>query len=623
MLRPAVRSQENKESMAGRSGMAKFEPKRHDIHEIVPHGLRGGDWLTRLADIMVWGMKEIEEAAEVEEDIDEDSVAGDYQDVDGEDEDEDEEEEGEKRKKRKKVDPEEKKRSRKKQKSSQTLGGRKSSKGMPAPAVFKVNELGKGLSTAFLETPIPDCARAWMVHTEMALMHSAVYTWAEEDWTSGFIHPLAGGLLSVLEALSGGDLKRKRWLIKAETRDTNNRKFGDIGVVDDDLKCIIAMLELKGPRTSGTPSVDGLVARPLLPLYNMQRVLVQLVRQGRVGIKLRRDTKKFEAADRGLVHGLAIPPAHLFAAYSKPKNRTAIGGDWMTYTGRHPEATRSFENWRNFLESLTLWLLIALWEEDEKIKTVTKEKWREEKEFVEDWFKDAGEALELGTPWKEQVLESLTWALRFIQVAMSVPWIQLAQSFTQTARGVRWLSDGRVMELKVDGRWIPISLYLPAPTAIRRSNGNTVYVYRRWGVKLVVKEFREKEQYEAEVNCYKALSRFQGRGIPVLYATGKVGLRRAIVMSYEGEKMERSLTGDEKVKLQPVLQALHDSDLHHHDLAPRNVVRDSGGKLSLIDFGLAGKCEDSDVCLDEWDDGSSGSGHVEWDDIEEEWDEWH
>ena len=61
-----------------------------------------------------------------------------------------------------------------------------------------------------------------------------------------------------------------------------------------------------------------------------------------------------------------------------------------------------------------------------------------------------------------------------------------------------------------------------------------------------MKEFREKEQYEAEVNCYKALSRFQGRGIPVLYATGKVGLRRAIVMSYEGEKMERSLTGDEK-----------------------------------------------------------------------------
>jgi serine/threonine protein kinase len=69
-----------------------------------------------------------------------------------------------------------------------------------------------------------------------------------------------------------------------------------------------------------------------------------------------------------------------------------------------------------------------------------------------------------------------------------------------------------------------------------------------------------------------------------------------------------------------VLQALHDSDLHHHDLAPRNVVRNGHGKLSLIDFGLAEKCEYTDECLDEWDDGSSGSGQGEWDDLEEE--EW-
>jgi hypothetical protein len=118
------------------------------------------------------------------------------------------------------------------------------------------------------------------------------------------------------------------------------------------------------------------------------------------------------------------------------------------------EAVGSFDNWCNFLESMTLWLFIALWEEEENIKKVTTEKWPEEKEFVENWFKDAGEALELRTPPKQQVLECLIRVLLSVQVTMSIPFLLIARSFTQTARG-RWtrrLSDGRVMEMKVDGR---------------------------------------------------------------------------------------------------------------------------------------------------------------------------
>jgi tRNA A-37 threonylcarbamoyl transferase component Bud32 len=42
---------------------------------------------------------------------------------------------------------------------------------------------------------------------------------------------------------------------------------------------------------------------------------------------------------------------------------------------------------------------------------------------------------------------------------------------------------------------------------------------------------------------------------------------------------------------------MHQRGWHHHDLSGHNIVRDSNGKLAIVDFGLAVQgCAEGDEC---------------------------
>jgi hypothetical protein len=260
--------------MAGRSALASFKAKEDCLETY--DGLTVGDWLTRLARLMVRHVEKISHAMDLEE------IDGEGVGEEGKEDEEDKEEDGIKGKKRTKENRTGEKGSRKKTSASKfgsaTIAGGVSSKGLPPPAVFKVNEIGKGLSKAFLETVIPQCAVRGMIAAEQYITDSMAYNWTEEDWNSMLITHLVSGLVGVLEALCGRDVARlgRRFAVGHESRDEHFRKLGDISVYDKDLHFIVATLEMKGPRTAGTDSVDALVARPLENRLSMQRVLVQV-----------------------------------------------------------------------------------------------------------------------------------------------------------------------------------------------------------------------------------------------------------------------------------------------------------------------------------------------------------
>lgn len=61
--------------------------------------------------------------------------------------------------------------------------------------------------------------------------------------------------------------------------------------------------------------------------------------------------------------------------------------------------------------------------------------------------------------------------------------------------------------------------------------------------------------------------------------------------------------------MKPIVDAIHDAGLHHHDLHPRNIVQNSAGVWSVIDLGLAGACTVAG-CQDAWIDIGTYSEHL-------------
>ncbi|KAG2018109.1 protein kinase subdomain-containing protein PKL/ccin4 [Coprinopsis cinerea AmutBmut pab1-1] len=149
--------------------------------------------------------------------------------------------------------------------------------------------------------------------------------------------------------------------------------------------------------------------------------------------------------------------------------------------------------------------------------------------------------------------------------------------------------------------WFSLGLKLPPASSIHESIENIVFVYSRWGITIVVKVFGNPTTYANELLCYRRLEKLQGAGIPVLYATGSVGTRPCLVLSYEGQKLREDPTEEERAALQPVIDHMHQLKVHHHDLHPQNVVRNGDGKLTLIDFGFSGPCTRGGDCSDEWE----------------------
>ena len=94
--------------------------------------------------------------------------------------------------------------------------------------------------------------------------------------------------------------------------------------------------------------------------------------------------------------------------------------------------------------------------------------------------------------------------------------------------------------------WFSLGLKLPPASSIHESIENIVFVYSRWGITIVVKVFGNPTTYANELLCYRRLEKPQGAGIPVLYATGSVGTRPCLVLSYEGQKLREDPTEEER-----------------------------------------------------------------------------
>lgn len=165
--------------------------------------------------------------------------------------------------------------------------------------------------------------------------------------------------------------------------------------------------------------------------------------------------------------------------------------------------------------------------------------------------------------------------------------------------------------------WIPKKITLPFPDACYESNLSKLYIYS--SLKLVVKIHYHIESCNRELGFYAKWLDLQGHGIPRLLAKGNrlEDSLPVLFLSYEGTRLnvvsdeERYvrrafigisgsvLTSRREILEGTVLGKIHKAGWHHHDLAPRNIVCDPAGRLSIIDFGEAQECKETG-CDDAW-----------------------
>ncbi|KAJ3531143.1 hypothetical protein NMY22_g8276 [Coprinellus aureogranulatus] len=135
------------------------------------------------------------------------------------------------------------------------------------------------------------------------------------------------------------------------------------------------------------------------------------------------------------------------------------------------------------------------------------------------------------------------------------------------------------------------------PGAPIRSHGGRKRFYIYHELKLIVKIFDPALVFEfnAEVTAYRHLSELQGTVIPKMYANGRIGggLGFFLALSYEGEPRQE-WDEEDRQQVRNLVKIIHSYDIHHHDIAPRNVVVSGTGKYTLVDLGLSKiKCSDA------------------------------
>ncbi|EAU89074.2 protein kinase subdomain-containing protein PKL/ccin4 [Coprinopsis cinerea okayama7 len=320
----------------------------------------------------------------------------------------------------------------------------------------------------------------------------------------------------------------------------------------------VTAVEMKTPKSCNEPSIKALpYIKPARMGKTAKAIHDQVGKQGKY-IKALHPDKAF------VLHGLSVAPAHLIPLASNGSDCFAVGSDVMSVNSSFPTAVRHPKNWLDYIDKLAAFTLAMVCQYDEEAAKEVGSRFPEQRKHIDELYVAADGAL---APAPASGSETAV-----------VPCDQQPQA---------------------DAIWLSLGLKLPEVSSVHESHENIVYVHSRWGIRLVIKVFGEESSYAKELLCYQRLEKLQGKGIPVLYATGTVNARPCLVLSYEGERLREGPTEEQKATLYPVVKAMHDLDIHHHDLHRRNVVQDSSGKLTLIDFGLSEPCTRKG-CDDEW-----------------------
>ncbi|KAI3633895.1 hypothetical protein MIR68_008069 [Amoeboaphelidium protococcarum] len=100
------------------------------------------------------------------------------------------------------------------------------------------------------------------------------------------------------------------------------------------------------------------------------------------------------------------------------------------------------------------------------------------------------------------------------------------------------------------------------------------------------------EQFNNEVEVYKALESLQGTVIPRFIAYGTLcSMLLVIVLENVGQSMTTEQCSEREADVQEALDKIHALGYRHGDLRPANMTVDSSGRVRIIDFEMAEKAD--------------------------------
>lgn len=132
-----------------------------------------------------------------------------------------------------------------------------------------------------------------------------------------------------------------------------------------------------------------------------------------------------------------------------------------------------------------------------------------------------------------------------------------------------------------------------------KSVGSNALVWVDEDMGVIFKQFPDFGKYEREFKFYKKLG--WRPWLSTVLGIGRTDKTRGIYLTYEGNPVSHDEWDEVGPHLTFWLSELHATGIHHHDMAPRNILRRVNGTLVLIDFENAveeNDCDLGDDCPD-------------------------
>ncbi|KAJ3529783.1 hypothetical protein NMY22_g8858 [Coprinellus aureogranulatus] len=374
---------------------------------------------------------------------------------------------------------------------------------------------------------------------------------------------------------------------KAEWSSQANKPSPGRGDVDIAVECSLrgnitveaAVLEAKNPQSCGHKDVENYGANGNGMVIGFQ------VMKHCIEAQKTMEPHWPEAARRPILAGLTVFPGHFFPSAYQDKD-LVVFEDVIDIPGKSwPDTLNKLENTMRFTEVIAAWTLAVLINADAKFVTMWSGHCEEQVGRAEQFLLASGEQLATG-----HYFATLMWLWAAACIVLNQALTSCALSILNVRRfSSILLRDGQQLNVESSDLRVrfPVNFQLPHPDAYRESGNSKSYIFPR----IVVKIVSDLVSYEREVAFYSNWTSLQGHGIPRLLASGRCfgSDLPFLVVSNEGEEVTVLTKEDQTMLEKTILRMIHDGGWHHHDLAPRNVVRDAAGRLCLIDFGEAGR----------------------------------